>query len=109
MAPGWIKTKDRFGSVFEAIQRDTDCLLISGELIVGRVLRDHSGPQAGRYSWSLTGVPRASINNHHGIADTIEQAQAELMAAWRQWQAWAGMQDIDSSRSREDAPADGEP
>lgn len=82
VAPGWIKAKDRFGSVFEAVQQDTDCLLISGELIVGRVLRDHSGPQAGRYSWSLTGGPGASINNHHGIADTIEEAQAELMAAW---------------------------
>lgn len=69
--------------------------------------RDRSGPQAGRYSWSLTGVHGAPIQNH-GMGDTIEKAQGELMAAWRSWQEWTGMRDIGSTESGDDA-ADGEP
>jgi hypothetical protein len=107
MAAGWIETKDGFGSAFEAVQEEGDWLLVSGQLVVGRVLRDRSESQARRYSWSLTGVHGAPIQNH-GMVDTIEQAQGELMAAWRSWQQWAGMRDIDSSQSGGDA-AEGEP
>jgi hypothetical protein len=42
------------------------------------------------------------------MVDTIEEAQGELMVAWRSWQEWAGMQDADSSQSSGDA-AEGEP
>src|SRR5690349_19442990 len=55
MAPRWIQTKDYHNTVFEPAQPEDDWLLVSGELVVGRVLRDRSGPQAGRFVWSLTG------------------------------------------------------
>lgn len=92
VAPRWIKTKDRYGSVFEAVQDESDCLLTSGEFVVGRVLRDRSGPHAGRFSWSLTGPNGGSVRNH-GTTDTLEEAQVQLMAAWRTWQDWAGVRD----------------
>jgi hypothetical protein len=41
---------------------------------------DRSGPQAGRFSWSLTG-PNGSPVGNHGTSDTLEEAEAQLMAA----------------------------
>jgi hypothetical protein len=92
VAPRWIETKDRFDTL-PSVDPVDHRLLVSGEFVVGRVLQDRSGPQAGRYSWSLTGIYGAPIANH-GMTDTLEQAQAELMANWRQWQEWAGMRDV---------------
>jgi len=34
----------------------------------------------------------APIQNQ-GTVDTLEQAQAELLAAWRRWQDWAEVRD----------------
>jgi hypothetical protein len=93
MATRWIKTGERFGTLDQAAQPEDDWLLVSGEFVVGRVLRDRSGPQAARYSWSMTGPHGAPIDNH-GMVDSLEQAQEELLAAWRRWQEWAGMRDL---------------
>jgi hypothetical protein len=43
--------QDYHDTVFEPARREDDWLLISGEFLVGRVLRDRSGPQAKRFSW----------------------------------------------------------
>jgi hypothetical protein len=92
MAPRWIETKDYRDAVLDPPQPEDDLLLCSGEFVVGRVLRDRSGPQAGRYSWSLTGIRGAPIQNQ-GTVDTLDDAKAELLANWRRWQEWAGMRD----------------
>ena len=91
MAPRWIETKDRFLTLQTAHPVE-DWVLVSGEFVVGRVLRDRSGPQAGRYSWSLTG-PHGSPIDNHGIAETFEEAQDALLASWGRWQEWAGVRD----------------
>jgi hypothetical protein len=43
MAPRWIQTKDYSDTVFEPVQPNDDWLLISGNFVVGRVLRDVQG------------------------------------------------------------------
>jgi len=90
--PRWIQTKDYSDTVFEPVQPEDDWLLISGQFVVGRVLRDRSGPPGGRYSWSLTG-PHGSPVSNHGMVDTFEEAQDALLANWRRWQQWAGVRD----------------
>lgn len=92
MPPRWIQTKDYHDTVFEPAQPEDDWLLVSGEFVVGRVLRDRSGPQADRFAWSLTG-PHGSPIGNHGITDTFEEAQDALLASWRRWQQWAGVRD----------------
>ena len=92
MAPRWIETKDYRDTVLDPPQPEDDLMLLSGDFVIGRVLRGRSGPQAGRYSWSLTGIHGAPIQNQ-GTVDTIEQAQADLLAAWRRWQDWAEVRD----------------
>jgi len=92
MAPRWIRTKDYSDTVFEPAQSEDDWLLLSGEFVIGRVLRDRSGPQAGRFAWSLTG-PQGGPTSNYGMAGTFEEAQGELLTAWRRWQMWAEVRD----------------
>lgn len=90
MAPRRIKTKDHSHSQFTAKDED-DWLLLSGEFVVGRVFREPAGPNAGRVLWTLTGLHGLSAGA--GSAEAIETRQQELLAAWREWQAWAGVRD----------------
>ena len=97
MSPRWVKAGDpeRAPSVLK--YDSGDWLLISGqssEFVVGRVLRTRAGPHAGQFSWSLTGVLGATVGNV-GVTESLEAAQAELLASWRRWQEWAGVQDRD--------------
>jgi hypothetical protein len=97
MAPRWIKAADRKGVPF-APEYGSDVWLLtsgqSGEFVLGRVLRTRSGPHAGQFSWSLTGVLGATVGNA-GMTETFEAAQAELLASWQRWQTWAGVRDAD--------------
>ena len=86
VAPRWIEPKDRFGTLQSAHE---DWLLVSGEFVVGRVLQDRAGPQAGRCSWSLTEPLGSSIDNQ-GIAETFEGAPDALLASWRRMAAMGG-------------------
>jgi len=86
MAPRRIKTKDHSHSQFTAKDED-DWLLLSGEFVVGRVFREPAGPGP------------VDVDGLHGLsagagsAEAIETRQPELLAAWREWQAWAGVRD----------------
>jgi hypothetical protein len=43
VAPRWIETKEQFGTLQSAHPVE-DWLLLLGEFVVGRVLKDRSGP-----------------------------------------------------------------
>jgi hypothetical protein len=64
--------------------------IYSGEWAVGRIYEERGGPDHMRWFWSLYGVvgkpPKVHMNDH---APTIEEAKAQFEAAWRQWLAWA--------------------
>ncbi len=90
MAPRWIKTKDHPSPPLPPKGED-DWLLLSGEFVVGHVFRESSGSRAGRVVWTLTGLHGLAAAK--GVADSIEKAQDELLASWREWQQWAGVQD----------------
>lgn len=96
MPPRWIKTKDvrpsRFGPNFEP----DDWSLISGSFVVGRVLPASGDRVQGRFTWTITGphTPEAPVSTG-GSAKDVHSAKAALLASWRKWQEWAGMQDRD--------------
>jgi hypothetical protein len=94
MAPRWIRTKDHKPLSSTPPYGQDDWLLISGNWVVGRVLPASGDPQRGRYKWSLTGphTPEAPMPKG-GTEPDAERAKDALLAAWRAWQFWAGMQD----------------
>ncbi len=94
--PRWIEAKDHKASPYSPQYGEDDWLLLSGRFVVGRVLHDHGAPQPNRFSWSLTGPhsPEALVEPH-GTTGDLEAAKAALLASWRRWQEWAGVQDRD--------------
>jgi hypothetical protein len=90
MAPRWIKTKEHGFSPFNANDED-DWLLMSGQFVAGRVFRETTGRNAGRFLWTLTGFHGLAAMK--GQADSLQDGQCQLLARWRAWQAWAGVQD----------------
>jgi hypothetical protein len=89
-APRWIPTKDyqmrSFGSAYE---EETDWVLVSGGLMVGRVHRPLMGPRHDPH-WALTGLrsPRAPLEQQ-AWADSIDDGKAKLFGAWCAWLRWA--------------------
>ena len=92
MAPRWIRTKDHAHPPFTAKDED-DWLLLSGDFVVGRVFREMTGPNAGSVLWKLSGLHGLSAGG--GSAQSVETGQRELLAGWREWQAWASVRDTD--------------
>jgi hypothetical protein len=92
MAPRWIRTKDHAHPPFTAKDQD-DWLLLSGDFVVGRVFREMTGPSAGSVLWKLSGLHGLSAGA--GSTESVETGQRELLAGWREWQAWAGVRDTD--------------
>lgn len=95
MAPRWIKAAHHQQSPFAQEYDDSDVLLLSARFVVGRVYRDRSGSHASKFFWSLIGPHGSPTGNRHGVTDTFDTAQAELLASWRRWQEWAGVRDAD--------------
>jgi hypothetical protein len=63
-----------------------------GEWEVGLIDRRFSGTD--RYIWHLNRVPGGPDGMRlTGVADTFEEAEAELRKCWRQWLAWADLEE----------------
>ena len=78
-----------------ADQDRADYTIYSGEWAMGRIYEQRGGPEHMRWFWSLYGVvgkpPKVHMN---GDAATLKEAKAQLDAAWRQWPAWAKLQEM---------------
>src|SRR5215471_10474272 len=79
------------------VRRKTDHLVMSGQLEVGRIYkRDTPDKSESEWLWAINGVQRAApgIMRVAGIAQSFEQAKAELQENWEKWLAWANLQEI---------------
>jgi hypothetical protein len=90
--PRWSRTSEHRPRIFgPAYEDETDCLLLSGNFVVGRVHRPLAGPGHNLH-WSLTGpqTPQAPFEKQ-GWADSVDDAKAKLFNAWCAWLQWAGL------------------
>ena len=67
-----------------------DFTIYSGGWAVGRIYETRGGPDHLRWFWSLTVDPPMA---HSDKASTLEEAKAQFETAWRQWLAWAKLQE----------------
>jgi hypothetical protein len=101
MALRWRRTIDVSPHMFsQPAAAEDDWLLYCGPWLVGRVSRA-GGAHREMISWSLTGphtpeAPGAKV----GITDDVDAAKTQLIAAFRAWAAWAGIQSEGSEASR---------
>ena len=65
----------------------------SGEMLVGLLNEMAYIPDAGRWTWAISGTRRNPLNfTWKGEAETLELASAQLAAAWAEWTDWAGLE-----------------
>ena len=71
-----------------------DFTVYCGEWPMGRIYEQGGEPEHMHWFWTLYGVvgkpPKVHTNDH---APTLEEAKAQLEAAWRQWLRWAKLRE----------------
>jgi hypothetical protein len=72
-----------------------DFTVYCGEWAVGRIYEQRGGPDSMRWFWSLYGMLGKPVDMRtNGRAATLDQAKAQFETAWRQWLAWAELQEM---------------
>jgi hypothetical protein len=69
-------------------------VVMSGEIVVGSLMKNQGGPASGSWTWSITciiGDPNEALR--YGVEETREQAQEALARAWRRWLERAGLKE----------------
>jgi hypothetical protein len=76
-------------------QDDPDFVVYSGEWQIGRIYERRGFPDDVRWVWSLYGVVLTRPPDIHtdGAAATLEAAKVEFGASWKQWKAWAKLEE----------------
>jgi hypothetical protein len=76
----------------------SDFIVLSGRLVVGRIYRIQAGPQQGRWFWAVSGVhAEPAVMRISDRADTLDLAKAQLAENWRKWLSWARLKEIEET------------
>jgi hypothetical protein len=71
-----------------------DYSIFCGEWCIGRLYENRSGPEHMRWFWSLLYPSKPeSLRTSNEVA-TLEIAKAEFEASWKQWKAWAKLEEV---------------
>ena len=74
---------------------DLDYSVFCGEWCIGRIYENRSGPADLRWFWALHAPGgRETLRSSNRVA-TLEVAKAEFETAWKQWKAWAKMDEVE--------------
>jgi len=75
--------------------RETDHLVMSGNLCVGRIYK-RAFTRTTQWLWAINGVQQAApgVMRMAGVTGSFEEAHAELKENWAKWLAWAKLQEI---------------
>jgi hypothetical protein len=71
-----------------------DYSVFCGEWCIGRIYETRSGTEQLRWFWALHAHTKpANLRIANQVA-TLEDAKAEFQACWKQWKAWAKMEEV---------------
>jgi hypothetical protein len=73
---------------------NADYGIYCGEWRIGRIYETRTGPADLRRFWALHAPSKPGSMRISNQAATLETAKAEFEASWKQWKAWAGMEEI---------------
>jgi hypothetical protein len=68
--------------------------IFCGEWCIGRIYQTRTGPEELRWFWAFHAPSKPGTMRTSNQAATLEEAKAEFEACWKQWKAWAGMEEI---------------
>ena len=79
---------------------NVDYGVFCGEWCIGRIYETRTGPADLRWFWALHAPSKPGHLRISNRVATLEQAKAEFEASWKQWKAWAGMEEVTRTRAR---------
>ena len=81
-----------------------DYSIFCGEWCIGRIYKTRTGPPDLHWFWALHLLGKPPGLRTDSRAATLDQAKAEFQASWKQWKAWAGVEEVNpSSLAKRDA------
>jgi hypothetical protein len=72
-----------------------DYCVMSGEFVVGRIMKDRTGLQTDRaWEWAINGVHAGpDVMKKRGYGPTLAEAKAQFRENWNKWLDWAALQE----------------
>ena len=75
--------------------KDTlDYSVFCGEWCIGRIYETRTGPESLRWFWALHCPSKPESLRIANQVATLEVAKAEFEASWKQWKAWAKLEEV---------------
>ena len=71
-----------------------DYLIFCGEWNIGRIYEIRGGPDHLRWFWALHFPSKPENLRTDNRVATLEAAKAEFEASWKQWKAWASLEEV---------------
>jgi hypothetical protein len=65
-----------------------------GEWCIGRIYEKRGAPQHLRWFWSLLCTSKPGEMRISNQVATLDEAKAEFEASWKQWKAWAKLEEV---------------
>jgi hypothetical protein len=72
---------------------DIDFGVFSGEWCIGRIYETRSSPEHLRWFWALHCPSKPESLRIANQVATLEAAKAEFETSWKQWKAWAKLEE----------------
>ena len=73
---------------------DVDYSIFCGEWCIGRIYEKHISPEHLRWFWSLFCPSKPESLRISNQVPTLEMAKTEFEASWKQWKAWAKLEEV---------------
>ena len=73
---------------------NVDYSVFCGEWCIGRIYKTRTGPEHLRWFWALHFSPQAREPAHRNREGSLEEAKEEFEASWKQWKAWAKLEEV---------------
>jgi len=77
-----------------AYKDKVDYGIFCGEWCIGRIYETRTGPEELRWFWALHAPSKPGTMRTSNRVASLEVAKAEFEAAWKQWKAWAEMEEL---------------
>ena len=73
---------------------NVDYGVFCGEWCIGRIYETRTGPESLRWFWALHAPSKPGDMRTSNQVATLDEAKAEFEASWKQWKAWAGLDEV---------------
>jgi hypothetical protein len=71
-----------------------DYSVFSGEWCIGRIYQTRTSPDSLRWFWALHAPNKPGTLRTDNRTATLEAAKAEFEASWKEWKAWAKLEEV---------------